>query len=191
MQRLRRKGGWVFTPKGFYTKARGQRSATSGTKRIPAPGLAQSPNSGAVCLTRPEVVVEDSSGLRPGGPAQDGAEAVGHGLLLMAQALKRTPDGPDDADLRLSPPKALAEPESERTVTEVLPLRTDNRLPLPGTIAPALTDLKSKYPDRRDLVAIVTDESKRNPLTVMPPFGRNRILTEREIDAIVDFLQTL
>jgi len=62
---------------------------------------------------------------------------------------------------------------------------------LPGTIAPALTDLKSKYPDRRDLVAIVTDESKRNPLTVMPPFGRNRILTEREIDAIVDFLQTL
>jgi sulfur-oxidizing protein SoxX len=25
----------------------------------------------------------------------------------------------------------------------------------------------------------------------MPPFGRNRILTEQEIDAIVDFLQTL
>ena len=62
---------------------------------------------------------------------------------------------------------------------------------LPGTIAPTLTGLKSKYPDRRDLVAIVTDESKRNPLTVMPPFGRNRILTEQEINAIVDFLQTL
>jgi sulfur-oxidizing protein SoxX len=26
---------------------------------------------------------------------------------------------------------------------------------------------------------------------VMPPFGRNRILTEQEINAIVDFLQTL
>jgi len=25
----------------------------------------------------------------------------------------------------------------------------------------------------------------------MPPFGRNRILTEKEINAIVDFLQTL
>ena len=62
---------------------------------------------------------------------------------------------------------------------------------LPGTIAPALTGLKSKYPDRGDLVAIVTDESKRNPLTVMPPFGRNRILTEQEINAVVDFLQTL
>ena len=62
---------------------------------------------------------------------------------------------------------------------------------LPGTIGPALRDIKSKYPDRNDLVAILTDETKRNPQTAMPPFGRNRILTEQEIDAIVDFLQTL
>jgi sulfur-oxidizing protein SoxX len=62
---------------------------------------------------------------------------------------------------------------------------------LPGTIGPALTDIKSKYPDRNELVAILYDETKRNPLTVMPPFGRNRILTEKEINAIVDFLQTL
>ncbi len=62
---------------------------------------------------------------------------------------------------------------------------------LPGTIGPALKDIKSKYPDRNDLVAIVTDETRRNPQTVMPPFGRNRILTEQEIDAVVDFLQTL
>jgi L-cysteine S-thiosulfotransferase len=62
---------------------------------------------------------------------------------------------------------------------------------LPGTIGPQLKDIKSKYPDRNDLVAIVTDETKRNPQTVMPPFGRNRILTEQEIDAVVDFLQTL
>jgi L-cysteine S-thiosulfotransferase len=62
---------------------------------------------------------------------------------------------------------------------------------LPGTIGPALRDIKSKYPDRKDLVEIVTDETKRNPQTVMPPFGRNRILTEQEINAVVDFLQTL
>ena len=62
---------------------------------------------------------------------------------------------------------------------------------LPGTIGPMLKDIKSKYPDRADLVAILTDESRRNPLTAMPPFGRNRILTEQEINAIVDFLQTL
>ena len=62
---------------------------------------------------------------------------------------------------------------------------------LPGTIGPALKDIKSKYPDRNDLVAILYDETKRNPQTVMPPFGRNRILTDQEINAIVDFLQTL
>jgi L-cysteine S-thiosulfotransferase len=62
---------------------------------------------------------------------------------------------------------------------------------LPGTIGPPLKDIKSKYPDRADLVAILTDETRRNPLTAMPPFGRNHILTQQEIDAIVDFLQTL
>jgi sulfur-oxidizing protein SoxX len=62
---------------------------------------------------------------------------------------------------------------------------------LPGTIGPALKDIKSKYPDRKDLIAILTDEARRNPQTAMPPFGRNRILTEQEIEAIVDFLQTL
>jgi L-cysteine S-thiosulfotransferase len=62
---------------------------------------------------------------------------------------------------------------------------------LPGTIGPPLKDIKSKYPDRNELVAILTDETKRNPLTVMPPCGRNRILTEQEINAVVDFLQTL
>lgn len=62
---------------------------------------------------------------------------------------------------------------------------------LPGTIGPELKDIKSKYPDRNELTAIIFDETKRNPQTMMPPFGRNRILTEQEIDAIVDFLQTL
>lgn len=62
---------------------------------------------------------------------------------------------------------------------------------LAGTIGPALVDIKSKYPDRNELVAIVSDETKRNPTTVMPPFGRNHILTEQEINAVVDFLQTL
>jgi L-cysteine S-thiosulfotransferase len=62
---------------------------------------------------------------------------------------------------------------------------------LSGTIGPALKDIKQKFPDRKDLIAILTDETQRNPQTAMPPFGRNRILSEQEIDAIVDFLETL
>jgi sulfur-oxidizing protein SoxX len=60
----------------------------------------------------------------------------------------------------------------------------------PGNVGPPLADMKTRFPDRKDLVAIVYDETKRNPQTVMPPFGRNLILTDGEIDAIVDFLYT-
>ena len=62
---------------------------------------------------------------------------------------------------------------------------------LPGTVGPQLNNMKSRFPDRNELIGIVTDETKRNPQTVMPPFGRNLILTDKEISAIVDFLYTL
>ena len=62
--------------------------------------------------------------------------------------------------------------------------------PDPGNIGPALSDMKKRFPDRKELIAIVSDETKRNPLTVMPPFKRNLLLNEKEIEAIVDFLYT-
>jgi sulfur-oxidizing protein SoxX len=60
----------------------------------------------------------------------------------------------------------------------------------PGNVGPPLADMKTRFPDRKELAAIVFDEAKRNPQTVMPPFGRNLILTDGEIEAIVDFLYT-
>ena len=60
----------------------------------------------------------------------------------------------------------------------------------PGNLGPPLADMKARFPDRKELAAIVFDETKRNPQTVMPPFGRNLILTDGEIEAIVDFLYT-
>jgi L-cysteine S-thiosulfotransferase len=59
-----------------------------------------------------------------------------------------------------------------------------------GNIGPALSGMKKRFPDRKELIAIVSDETKRNPLTVMPPFKRNLILNDKEIEAIVDFLYT-
>ena len=60
----------------------------------------------------------------------------------------------------------------------------------PGNLGPPLADMKARFPDRKELAGIVFDETKRNPQTVMPPFGRNLILTDGEIEAIVDFLYT-
>lgn len=60
----------------------------------------------------------------------------------------------------------------------------------PGNVGPELKDMKSRFPDRKELVAIISDETTRNPNTVMPPFKRNLILSDQEIEAIVDFLYT-
>jgi len=57
-----------------------------------------------------------------------------------------------------------------------------------GNVGPSLIDLKARFPNRTDVAAIIADETKRNPQTVMPPFGRNLILTKQEIDTIVDYL---
>ena len=59
-----------------------------------------------------------------------------------------------------------------------------------GNVGPSLKDFKASHPDRKEVAAIIFDETKRNPQTVMPPFGRNRIIDEKEIEAIVDFLYT-
>jgi len=60
----------------------------------------------------------------------------------------------------------------------------------PGNVGPPLSDMKNRFPDRNELAAIIFDETKRNPQTVMPPFGRNLILTKPEIESVIDFLYT-
>ncbi len=54
---------------------------------------------------------------------------------LSERARRRAAELADDADLRLSPPKEVdAQPELERTVTDVLPLANNGRLPPPGSV---------------------------------------------------------
>jgi sulfur-oxidizing protein SoxX len=61
----------------------------------------------------------------------------------------------------------------------------------PGNIGPALSDMKARYPDISVLRARIWDETAFNPETVMPPFGKHRILSESEIDLVLEFLYTL
>ena len=61
----------------------------------------------------------------------------------------------------------------------------------PGNIGPPLENIKSRYPDRDKLRARIWDETTINPETVMPPFGRNKILTEQEIDLVTDYILSL
>jgi len=60
----------------------------------------------------------------------------------------------------------------------------------PGNVGPPLSNMKARFPDRKQLAAIIFDETKRNPQSVMPPFGRNLILSDQEINDVIDFLYT-
>lgn len=62
---------------------------------------------------------------------------------------------------------------------------------LAGTIGPPLIAMKARYPDAKALRAQIADATVRNPRSVMPPFGRHRILTDEQIDKITAFVHTL
>jgi len=60
-----------------------------------------------------------------------------------------------------------------------------------GNLGPPLTNIKNRFPDRNQLRAQIFDAAKANANSVMPPFGRNQILTPQEIDQVVDFMYSL
>ena len=60
-----------------------------------------------------------------------------------------------------------------------------------GNVGPPMVAMKARFPDRNVLVEWIKDPTKNNPMTAMPPFGRNLILTEEEINKVVDYLYTL
>lgn len=63
---------------------------------------------------------------------------------------------------------------------------------LPGNIGPALIKMKIRFrDDKAALREQVYDATLRNPDTIMPPFGLHGILTDQEIDKVVEFLYTL
>jgi sulfur-oxidizing protein SoxX len=62
---------------------------------------------------------------------------------------------------------------------------------LPGTIGPPLIAMAARYPDKAKLRAQIWNSMDTNANTVMPPFGKNKILTEAEIDKVTDFVYGL
>lgn len=62
---------------------------------------------------------------------------------------------------------------------------------LAGNIGPPLVSMKLRYPDKAKLRAQIWDASTKNPNTIMPPFGRHKMLSEDEINAITEYVYTL
>jgi len=62
---------------------------------------------------------------------------------------------------------------------------------LPGNIGPELVNMKARYPDKSKLRAQIWDATANNPNTIMPPFGKHKMVSEEDIDKIVEFVLTL
>ncbi|WP_127477720.1 sulfur oxidation c-type cytochrome SoxX [Sulfurivermis fontis] len=62
---------------------------------------------------------------------------------------------------------------------------------MPGTIGPPLVAMKARFPDKAKLRAQIWDATKANANSMMPPFGKHRILTEDQIDKVVEYIYTL
>jgi sulfur-oxidizing protein SoxX len=58
----------------------------------------------------------------------------------------------------------------------------------PGNIGPELKNLPQRFKDKMQLQQFIWDATAFNPNTSMPPFGKNKILTEEDISQLVDYL---
>ena len=62
---------------------------------------------------------------------------------------------------------------------------------LPGNIGPPLIGMNARFPDKAKLRTQIWDPTVANPNSIMIPFGRNRVLSEEEIDQVVEYIYTL
>jgi L-cysteine S-thiosulfotransferase len=65
---------------------------------------------------------------------------------------------------------------------------SEKKAEAPGNIGTPLAKMKDRYSDRAKLRAQIWDATAMNPDSVMPPFGRNKIMTEQEIDLVTDYI---
>ena len=62
---------------------------------------------------------------------------------------------------------------------------------LAGNIGPPLVAMKARFPDKAKLRVQIYDATKANPHSMMPPFGKYGVLTDKEIDALTEWAYTL
>ena len=62
---------------------------------------------------------------------------------------------------------------------------------MPGNIGPPLVAMKARFPDKKKLYDQIWNASKANPNSIMPPFGRHEVLSNKDIKAITEWVYTL
>jgi sulfur-oxidizing protein SoxX len=74
---------------------------------------------------------------------------------------------------------------------DVITKRFPPDFPAAGNIGPPLVSMKARFPDAAKLRAQIWDPTEINPNSSMLPFGRHKVISEQDIDNIVEFLYTI
>lgn len=94
----------------------------------------------------------------------------------------------DDAKDRLQQGKAIA---FDRNKGNCLSCHMMDDGELPGNSGPPLLMMQARFPERATLREQIYDANVRNPISVMPPYGRHHILSKTELDLVVDYVHSL
>jgi len=62
---------------------------------------------------------------------------------------------------------------------------------LPGNIGPPMIQMQYRFQDRASLRRQIWDPTEANPDTVMPPYGKHGILTDHQIEQVIDYLYSI
>jgi len=60
-----------------------------------------------------------------------------------------------------------------------------------GNSGPPIIAMQARFPDKAALRAKVWDATASNPSSLMPPFGKHQLLSEEELDKVIDFIYGL
>lgn len=74
---------------------------------------------------------------------------------------------------------------------DVVTKRFPAGFPAAGNIAPPLVSMKTRFPDKAKLRAQIWDATVANPNSSMIPFGRHKVISDKDIDNIIEFLYTI
>lgn len=105
-------------------------------------------------------------------------------LLFTVLSCAATAKGTEDSG------RELALDRSRGNCADCHKFPNDPQVETQATVGPPLAGIRARFASRAALTNLVKDPMTANLDTIMPPYGRHRILTEREIDAIVDYLYT-
>lgn len=109
-------------------------------------------------------------------------------IAVMTAALALTPVSTASAETAIEKGKALS---YDRKLGNCLACHAMDDGKLAGNIGPPLVSMKLRYPDKAKLRAQIWDATQMNGNTIMPPFGKYKMLSEEQIDLITDYVYTL